>query len=266
MPWQIAGKKILVVDDNETNRMFLTRQLLKWGTQSIAASSGMEALNYLHGGMKFDVAIIDMQMPKMDGLMLAEEIRKSQKDLPIILLTSHGERYQGQNLFAEVMNKPLKFCSLKKVLISIFNKYQDKDLAENKNNLAINSKYNMLRVLVAEDNVVNQKVATRLLQKIGFVNIDLAINGLEAYEKATKNKYDIILMDCQMPEMDGYEATKKIREFEKEGGRRNIIIAQTAHSFKSELEQCLAVGMDDYISKPFKPGDLRKIIEKYIKQ
>ncbi len=266
---QLEGKKILIVDDVETNRICLTNYLMARKVKPFAAASGAEALNYLNGIKRdkyndVDLAILDMHMPKMDGLELAREIKKIEPDLPLVLLSSDGKKYGDKNIFCSVISKPISYIQLKKVLGEIFGKKSQETPKKISKEKAVFADMN-LRILLAEDNLINQKLVKKVLEKMGLSQIDLAVNGQEAVDLAMKNPYDIILMDYQMPQMDGCEATKKIREYEKTtGSKRNIIVAQTAHSFQKEMDECYQAGMDDIITKPFQPARFKELIKKLI--
>jgi GAF domain-containing protein/CheY-like chemotaxis protein len=267
---QLNGKRVLIVDDNDTNRRIITLQLHKWGLVTRDTTSAREALKWLGHGEKFDVAILDMHMPEMDGIALANEIRKllpspsgrgagGEGGLPLVLFTSLGRREADAESigFAAHLNKPLKPSTLFDAMISILtdqgalSKAQtgplkpqmDPDMA----------KRLPLKILLAEDNAVNQKLALRLLQQMGY-RADIAGNGLEAVEAIERQKYDVILMDVQMPEMDGLDATREIRKLQNAIQPR--IIAMTANAMQGDREMCLAAGMNDYISKPIRIDEL----------
>lgn len=263
-PTLLAGKRVLVVDDNATNRKLVCRHTEAWGMTSREASCGTEALNLLTGGMEFDVAVIDMQMPEMDGVMLAREIRKLDcaRNLPMLMLTSLGRRegrLVGQNEFYDILGKPMKPSQLLASLSSVFGK-PAKTKVEARTNSTIDPTIAdrvPLRILLAEDNVVNQKVALRILQRMGY-RADVASNGFEVLDALRRQTYDVVLMDIQMPEMDGYEATRLA--VEEWGDGRPRIIAMTANAMKGDRELCLAHGMDDYISKPVRFGELQEAL------
>ncbi len=258
---QLKDQRVLIVDDNDTNRRIITLQLHKWGMLTRDTASAREALNWIAQNEVFDVAILDMHMPEMDGIALATEIRKQRdaKALPLVLFTSLGRREaETESIgFAAHLNKPLKPSALFDAMIGIFTDQgallktptaplkpqMDPDMA----------KRLPLKILLAEDNAVNQKLAIRLLQQMGY-RADVAGNGLEAIEAVERQKYDVILMDVQMPEMDGLEATREIRKLKVAAQPR--IIAMTANAMQGDREMCLAAGMDDYISKPIRIEEL----------
>ncbi len=265
---QLSGKRLLIVDDNETNRTILMLQSKSWGMQPRAASSGTEALELLGKGKRFDIAILDMMMPEMDGLTLAAEIRKfrTAAEFPLVMLTSLGGREGSAREkdveFAAYLSKPIKPSQLYDVLISVFDKQGPRRMRPRKAD-KIDSEMAArlpLRILVADDNVVNQKVALMMLGRIGY-RAEVASNGLEVLDALCRQTYDVVLMDMQMPEMDGLEATRRIHE-EWPSASRPIIIAMTANAMHGDRERCLATGMDDYISKPVRISDLKAALER----
>lgn len=259
----LEGKRVLIVDDNETNRIILARQTESWRMQYELAASGAEALALLENAKRpFDMAILDMQMPEMDGRSLAKIIRQTHDDnaLPIILLTSlgiHKETADGR-LFNAHLVKPVKQSQLYDVLIQL--------LGQGPGNAAtsattttttlqtavtdIVSQKHPLRILLAEDNLINQKVALRMLERLGY-RADVVANGKEAIQSLQRQPYDVILMDVQMPEMDGVSATDFIRT-NWSLDQQPYIIAMTANALSGDREKYLEVGMDDYVSKPVK--------------
>ncbi len=265
----LANKRLLIVDDNVTNRQSLMLQTQSFGMIPIVAPSGREALAYLQY-QKFDLAILDMEMPEMDGLTLAQEIRKLPNChlLPLIMLTSIGTGLIdnhpeiGNINFAAYLNKPIKKSYLVNILIRILSN----DIMPTNNNLSLtSSQFNShlaeqlpLKILLAEDNVVNQKVAVNILQRLGY-RPDVAANGLEVLIALRRQHYDVVLMDIQMPEMDGLTATQKICE-EWPLSTRPWIIAMTANAMQGDREKCLAIGMNDYTTKPIRLEDLTRAL------
>jgi len=253
------AKRVLIVDDNATNRRILHLQTQKWGMAPREFQSPREALKQIKAGEKFDVAILDLQMPEMDGVMLAGEIRrvKAPQPLPIILLTSLGRREVGAEEveFAAYLTKPLKPSALFDALASIFAHGLISTRAEPARSPldAQRARRHPLRILLAEDNAVNQKLALRLLEQMGY-RADVASNGIEAVESVERQAYDVVLMDVQMPEMDGLDATRAIRKLRTLAQPR--IVAMTANAIQGDREMCLAAGMDDYISKPIRVNEL----------
>ncbi len=252
----LQGKRVLVVDDNETNRRVLALQTAKWGMHSRATESPLEALRWLEQGDAFDVAILDMHMPEMDGLALAREIRQCRAALPLVLFSSLGRRevVGDGKLFSAYLGKPIHQSHLYDTLAGLLTQevtpkpagpgagkpQLDPDMAAR----------HPLRILVAEDNVVNQKLALRLLQQMGY-RADLASNGIEAVESVQRQTYDVVLMDVQMPDMDGLEASRKINARWRPQERPRII-AMTANAMQGDRDMCLAAGMDDYLTKPIR--------------
>ena len=264
----LKGKKVLIVDDNATNRKVLELQTQSWFMKPVLAASGKEALELLDKDSSFDIGLLDLQMPEMDGIMLASKIRKQfpAEKLPLIMLTSLGKRREDKdaisNFFQAYLVKPVKKASLYRVLISTLERRKSEDRFRSRELLLTNkiSEQNPLRILLAEDNIINQKVADRMLQKMGY-RADIVSNGREAVEAVNRARYDVILMDVQMPEMDGFEATKHIlKHYENETPPH--IIAMTAHAMQGDREKCLAAGMHDYISKPIKVPELVEALKK----
>ncbi|HID64148.1 MAG TPA: response regulator, partial [Anaerolineae bacterium] len=263
---ELAGKRVLIVDDNATNRRILTKQTQSWGMLPRATASGLEALEWIRQGDPFDVAILDMRMPEMDGLTLAAEIRKhcTSQDLPLVMLTSVGQKEEGSQTvkFAAYLTKPIKPSQLYDVLVGVFAGQPIRVRepgARPQFDLQMGQRH-PLRILLAEDNVVNQKVALRILERMGY-RADVAANGLEVLQALERQSYDVVLMDVQMPEMDGVEATRRLREQWPEGQQPRIV-AMTAHALRGDRERYLAAGMDDYISKPVQVEELVEALRK----
>lgn len=253
----VEGKKILVVDDNLTNRCILKNQLELWKLEPTLASSGDEALDILAKGEKFDLVLSDMQMPDMDGCQLAQHIKDKYPQLPIILLSSVGDERnkQYEGLFKAILTKPVKQEMLCKVIINELRGKlkQTAEPVQPKQKLSEDfAKQHPLKILVAEDNLVNQKLTLKILSKLGF-EAALAENGKVAVEMASQQQYDVILMDVQMPEIDGQEATRIIRESLP---IQPVIIAMTANAMKEDRDDCLNAGMNDFLSKPVKLEEL----------
>ncbi|MGA9160405.1 MAG: GAF domain-containing protein [Actinomycetota bacterium] len=257
-----AGRRALIVDDNATNLLLMTALLSAWGVETTTASSGDEALGAIQGG-GFDVAIVDMLMPGMDGLELAMGLHERVPGLPTILASSvprhdvaSDPRWEGAGIGAVIV-KPIKASALHGALAIVLDLgggavearaevggTLDPELAAS----------HPLRILVAEDNVVNQRLALRLLEKLGY-RADVVANGLEAVEAVERQGYDLVLMDVQMPEMDGVEATRQILERWPDG-ERPWIVAMTAEVMRGDREGFLAAGMNDYVAKPIRPQEL----------
>ncbi|HBB34480.1 MAG TPA: PAS domain S-box protein, partial [Cyanobacteria bacterium UBA9273] len=254
---QLEGKRLLIVDDNATNRQILTLQGESWGMLTRAAQSGPEALDWLRQGDAFDLAILDMQMPGMDGVVLATEIRRQPngQDLPLVMLTSIGKPETSPQLsearFAAFLTKPIKQSQLYEALIQVLGG----QLIKVRSTCPLSSQIDPymasrlpLRILLAEDNAVNQQVGLHLLRRMGY-RADVAANGIEVLEALRRQSYDVVLMDVQMPQMDGLTATRQICQ-QCSLEQRPWVVAMTANAMQGDREVCLQAGMDDYISKP----------------
>ena len=271
-PWMgavrppLEGRALLVVDDNATNRRILTELARGWGMTVRAAESGVQALGWLQAGEHFDVAVLDMQMPDMDGSMLAEAIRNLPRPspLPLVLLSSIGARegLASAGLFKAILTKPAKPDQLVAALGTALRAEADRQASAHPfapTTVLVPARSEKL--LLAEDNAVNQKVGLLLLSKLGY-RADVAANGNEALEAVERQKYDIIIMDVQMPEMDGLEASRIIVDRWPDRRQRPWIIALTANAMTGDREACLAAGMDDYISKPIRTEELAAALER----
>jgi len=255
----LSGKRILVVDDNATNRRILALQSAKWGLKPEDTESPGEALQWIKQGQAFDLAIVDMHMPEMDGMSLARQIRAIHPKLPLVLFSSLGRREvdaDGEGLFKAALAKPLRQSQLFDTLMTLLAPGDSRraTAAVKPTMDAGMAERHPLRILLAEDNVVNQKLALRLLQQMGY-RADLAGNGIEAIECVARQTYDVVLMDVQMPEMDGLEASRRITARWKKDERPRIV-AMTANAMQGDRETCLAAGMDDYITKPIRVDQL----------
>jgi signal transduction histidine kinase/CheY-like chemotaxis protein/ligand-binding sensor domain-containing protein len=262
----LEGSRILVVDDNSTNRSILKAQLEAWKLEPVLANSGKEAIATLNENSSFDLVITDMNMPEMDGSQVATAIRKINSSIPIILLSSIGDE-RGKRMaemFSAVLTKPVKQNQLCKVILSELRRTGKPVEEEVHHRSQLSSDFAErypLRILIAEDNPINQKLTERVLAKLGY-EPTIVENGREVLEEVDRKKYDLILMDIQMPEMDGLEATRIIR---KSRGEQPVIIAITANVMQGDREECLEAGMNDYISKPIKLDLLVAALEKYSK-
>ena len=284
---KLDDRSVLVVDDNETNRRILERQLGRWGLDVDTVASGPEALEKLSGKLSYDLVVSDMQMPDMDGMMLAELIRRQYDaaTLPIIMLTSLGCRTSemASGAFDAILSKPVKNDQLFEAIQKSFSKRPprraavvaeatDKPVSKpveapsplpSPPSSVINSGHSepprANRLLIAEDNLINQKVVLNMLKRLGYT-ADVVDNGLEAVKAVKEHSYEIVLMDIQMPEMGGEEATQRIRE-EVAADRQPWVIALTANALVGDRERFLAAGMDDYISKPVKQATLAEKLE-----
>ncbi|MDQ4027834.1 MAG: PAS domain S-box protein, partial [Actinomycetota bacterium] len=245
-PPQLDGKRVLIVDDNATNRHILLRQTAAWGMRARDSDSPLEALRWIERGGLFDVAILDMQMPEMDGLALAQHIREHHNgtSLPLVMLTSLGRRdIESSVEFAAHLTKPIRPSELYEVLMSVFRADVSVTTTREGPSAAdeLMAERLPLRILVAEDNSINQQLVILMLRKIGYA-ADVVSNGLKALEAVSRQPYDVILMDVQMPKMDGLEATRRIHTMFKDD--RPYIVAATANALQEEREMCLAAGMD----------------------
>jgi CheY-like chemotaxis protein len=228
----------------------------KWGMVPRATESPVEALRWVEAGENLDVAILDMHMPEMDGLQLAQRVHASRPNLPLVLFSSLGRRESGdvESLFNAYLAKPLRQSQLFDTLVTLLGhdgvaKPQVAKAAVPKLDPGMAARH-PLRILLAEDNVVNQKLAMRLLQQMGY-RADLASNGIEAVESVERQAYDVVLMDVQMPELDGLDATRRIRALgPAHDGLR--IVAMTANAMQGDQEMCMEAGMDDYLTKPIR--------------
>ena len=274
-PDSLSNLPVLIVEDNATNRKILDYYLRSWGMCPKAVSSGPEALDLLRSRaahQPFRLALVDWQMPEMDGITLSKEIRAGCcPDLPLILLTSFGDlsicKSMRQRLFADCLTKPIAKAQLLESILGALAQAEEnappatpaatvvkqcRDIATGK----------PIHILVAEDNAVNQKVALWQLHKLGY-RAEAVANGLEVLEACKRFEYDIVMMDCQMPEMDGYQATRELRQREA-GTRRTTVIAMTASARIEDRERCLEAGMDDYVSKPIESLTLARVLERWV--
>lgn len=279
----LDGLRVLTVDDNETNLEIIHYQVTSWGMRNTKAKDAHETWELLHKAVEdndlFDLVILDMQMPGMDGIQLARAIKSQDvfSHIRLIMLTSIGHKIQDNIKDAGIeacLTKPVRQSELYNCIAKVMGESiqrfdfegpadQDK-VAEKRADGQLKRrkrKKEYLRILVVEDNPNNQKVAALMVRKLGH-RPDIACNGREAVEILQYVKYDMLLMDCHMPEMDGFEATAEIRKNEK-GHDRTLIVAMTANALKGDREKCIAAGMDDYISKPVKLDDLADVIGKW---
>jgi PAS domain S-box-containing protein len=253
----LEGKRMLVVDDNATNREILSRQARAWGMNVEAVELPSEALARIRAGDRYDVAVIDMQMPDMDGFSLAREIRTVDIELPLVLTTSLGRVREARSAtdFAAQLTKPVRASALYEALTEILGvRAAERAAAGDGGTVGERAEHLPLRILLAEDNAVNQKLALLLLEKLGY-GADVVTNGLEALEALERQAYDVVLMDVQMPELDELGATRRIVE-RWPAGRRPRIIAMTANAMAEDREACFEAGMEDYVAKPIQPEEL----------
>ncbi|MBU0945925.1 MAG: response regulator [Proteobacteria bacterium] len=273
---ELKGLKTLIVDDNATNRKLLAHQMNSWGGEQENVKSGLEGLTKLHQAAEsekpFDMVILDMNMPHIDGLEVARLIKKDPaiNKTKIIMLTSvgiRGDARLAQEAGVKIyLTKPIRQSDLYNSLVALMKGDQmtDDQLITQYNFKKAVTRFNA-HVLVAEDNIVNQQVAQGVLTKLGC-KVDLTMNGQEAVESFKNSRYDIIFMDCQMPLMDGYEATAAIRRMEdlETNATRIPVIALTANALTGDREKCLAAEMDDYISKPFGQMQVETILKRWL--
>jgi signal transduction histidine kinase/CheY-like chemotaxis protein len=276
-PDNLLGLAVLIVDDNTTNRTILEHYTRGWGMRPECVSSGAEALmlvNSRNGADSFALALLDMQMPGMDGVALAHRIQaEAAAPITMILLTSLSElgicRSMRPRLFAECLTKPIAKKQLLDCMLSALAQVAEPappavPLPPVARQLPTPERAigKPIRVLVAEDNAINQRVALLQLQRLG-IRADAVANGLEVLDALERVPYDIVIMDCQMPEMDGYEATRRLREREH-GSQHTTVIAMTASARAEDRERCLQAGMDDYISKPVQFSDLAQVLGRWV--
>jgi two-component system sensor histidine kinase/response regulator len=265
----LGGRRILIVDDNETNRRILREMLAAEGVKVDEVSTAAEGLEAIRRGARktasYDLAILDVQMPDMDGFQLATLVRqdKAIARTNLLMLTSAGQRGDGERCrvlgIRGYLTKPMSRADLLEALGTILAETQGGGETEVVTRHTIAESRHALRVLLAEDNPVNQQVAVAMLVKRGH-EVHVVGNGREAVDAVMAHDYDVVLMDVQMPEMDGFEATKALRATPK--GEHLPIIAMTAHALSGERERCLANGMTDYLAKPFKAHELFALVER----
>lgn len=274
--------RVLVVDDNATNRQILRHQIYSWNMQKGSAAGGHQALKLLReavaNGQPYDVALLDMQMPEMDGMALARAIKADARiaSTRLIMLTSLGQRFSAGELqsvgLEAYLVKPVKKHRLFETLLRIVGKPSSvtrSAVSKQAEDSAQKQVGSGLKVLLAEDNLVNQKISRTQIKKFGC-EVDVVANGREAVSALSEAKYDLVFMDCQMPEMDGYQATAAIRREEQEKGEAvpwpapMHIIAMTANAMEGDRQRCLDAGMDDYISKPVRPAKIQQSLERFL--
>jgi CheY-like chemotaxis protein len=277
-PELLRGVKVLVVDDNKTNRRILEGMLKRWEMRPVSVGGGEEALAQLvsawEAGKAFGLILTDMHMPNMDGFLLVEQIRQRPElsTATIMMLTSAGHRGDAERCLklgvTAYLLKPVRQSELREAVartlgapkqdgaIPLITRYSLQDAREPRKSL---------RILVVEDNLVNQRLATRLLEKRGHY-VGVAADGKQALSALEKERFGLVLMDMQMPEMDGFEATAEVRKREKANDQRLPIVALNAHAMKGDREKCLAAGMDGYLSKPIRPQELDAVLQHYLQR
>ena len=282
----LLNRRLLVVDDNATNRKIIHHQATRWGMLVDQAASATTALQAIQEAAKqknlYDIAVVDMQMPEIDGMTLGEQIKANSAiaGLPLIMLTSTNQRDEIQRSlkigFAAYLVKPVKPSRLLDTIMTILGTQMEQEKSEVRSqelklkNHENNSNYHSpgspkLRILLAEDNLVNQKVALKQLQSLGY-SADVAGNGKEVLQLLEKIPYDLILMDCQMPVLDGFETTKEIHRWQESSfasSRRPVVVAMTANAMKEDQQMCLDAGMDDYLSKPVTKQKLAAALQRW---
>ena len=271
---RLADLKVLILDDNATSRNMLFEQCRRWGMQPKAVENSAQAMELLGNNTEFDLALIDLHLPGMDGLAVASQIQKQPATamLPMVLLTPLGKKKRSSEevrvVFAHAVHKPVKpaqlSSALERALLSPRSSARAPEPSKPGRPLAEEMP---LRVLLVDDNAINQKVAVRILQQFGY-QPEVAGNGREALDMLDRQPFDFIFMDVMMPEMDGLEATRLLRKRQMIGGYNNyqsriIIVAMTAHAMQGDREKCIAAGMDDYLAKPVRPKDVRDMIERW---
>lgn len=274
-PVNMKQYRILCVDDNETNRIIITRMVESFGCHIDAVASGVKALEAARSagrlGDPYHVILLDMQMPHMDGEQTARALKNDPhaKDSKIIILTSMGRRGDAARLEALGVSgyllKPVKQKMLFDAMVAILNTQKTNTGSLVTRHSISETRRSNYRVLLAEDNPINQKLAIVNLQKAGY-SVDAVDTGQQALEKVKSENYSAVLMDVQMPEMDGLEATQNIRQWELTHGKHIPIIAMTAHAMSGDRERCLEAGMDDYVSKPLEPKSLFNVLDRWVSE
>lgn len=273
----LRGLRVLIVDDNATNRIILHHYLTAWGMHSESVEGGAQGLAVLRiaadHSQSYDLALLDHQMPEMNGLELARAIAAdpSWASLTLVMLSSLGQRSDVEAAdyphIAAWLSKPVRQSQLFDCLATLFSQSSRNEEPQQATRVAPPIREEMViqhrpLILVAEDNAVNQKLAIHMLEKFGY-RADVVADGREALEALSRIRYSAILMDCQMPELDGFEATKEIRARENFAGTHTPIIAMTANAMRGDKERCLEAGMDDYLAKPVKPEELKAVLARW---
>lgn len=267
----LRHKRVLIVDDNSTNLRILKTVMDKWGMYTKATISANEALQWIEMGDIFDLAVIDMRMREMDGIQLGSKIRKyrTPESLPMIMLTSVGadQREMGlESIYSAVISKPIRDNQLMEVMLMSLAGSQMSSTRKKPVSVldATQAERLPMRILIAEDNAINQKLLLQILKKMGYT-ADVVSNGLEALQALSRLHYDLVFMDIQMPVMDGLEATRQIQK-QLDVSKCPVIIAVTANARQEDREQCLSLGMQDYISKPLRIDEVQSLLEHWGKK
>ena len=277
----LCGLRLLIVDDNATNRKILRHQLTAWDIRNESAESGPRALEMMREAASrdepYEIAVLDMQMPDMDGMELARKIKEDPDlaETKLVLLTSLIHRnFREEAVEAGInvyLTKPVRQSDLYDALATVMGPPAERPLSTpekeaTSSDIPVSGEEGRYKILVAEDNPVNQRVAVRMLAKLGYA-VDLASDGVEALELLFRSSYDAVLMDCQMPELDGYETTAEIRQREQEQRDTHVpIIAMTANALQGDRERAIEAGMDDYLSKPVQAGQLDEVLRRWIQR
>jgi CheY-like chemotaxis protein len=279
IPAKISAKRLLIVDDNATNRCAMQEQLTSLGCRFEIASDGTRALAALHKAVDekdpFDIVVLDMQMPEMDGETLGKRIKNDHRinNTLLVMMTSLGQRGDERRLaqigFSTYLTKPVTMSKLHHCLATLVGAHHGRNSRSGESFIASRAleqdRNKNVRILLAEDNFLNQRVALNMLGKFGY-SAEVVANGIEALAALSKKVYDIVLMDCHMPEMDGYEASRQIRHPDSTVLDHSVpIIAMTANAMQGDRGACLNAGMDDYIAKPVDPIKLSDVLDKWIK-
>ncbi len=272
----LAGARVLIVDDNRTNRRILEGLVVRWGMIPTVAVDGEQAIALYEDAasrLPFDLVLTDMHMPRMDGFGLVEKLKGfSATGSTIMMLTSGGQKGDAQRCaelgISAYLLKPVRQAELREAIARVLKRRASQEDTPMITRSSLREHFGgtrTLRILLAEDNPTNQKLATRLLEKRNHTVI-VANNGKEALDALGKENFDLVLMDMQMPEMDGFEATSILREQEKSTGRHQPVVAMTALAMNGDRERCIGIGMDGYISKPIRPQELDEILDRYLAQ
>ncbi len=260
----LEGLRVLIVDDNATNRQILMAQTTSWGMTPTETASAAEALRLLRDGQKFDLALLDFQMPEMDGEELAKLLKAdpATAKLPLFLLSSAGQR-PAPGLFVAFQTKPVKPAQLLRTLGQVFHRKADEPTVVTPVPVPTVKLAERcpLRVLLVDDNSVNLRVAQMMLQRLGY-RVDMATNGIDALEDCGRIDYDVVLLDVEMPEIDGLEVARRLRSSATHGAHRPWVVALTANAMREDRDKAIAAGMNDFIAKPFRPHELAEALER----